>query len=172
MREHTYEAPFFYSPYSIYRGAPSPEVDAAWEAIEYPAQMHFSREEIIKLGKDTEAAAKLPEEWGPYLHLSATFPTLTNDAISGYGNDRYFGPSLNVFTYYWMDSQPDPSPDFEINGKCQNHGELLEWQKAREIAPDFRDLHYERRPLGAKVSPAKSQLAKVEGWVWNGSAPI
>jgi hypothetical protein len=73
MREHTYEAPFFNSPYSIYRGAPSPEVDAAWEAIEYPAQMHFSRNEIIKMGKDPQAAAKLPEEWGPYLHPGAPF---------------------------------------------------------------------------------------------------
>lgn len=224
MREHTYEAPFFNSPYSIYRGPPSPEVDAAWEAIEYPAMMHFSREEIIRLGKDPDATAKLPKEWG-------SLPPAQSSAIEltippGYGDDRYFGvldgqhlihcvnllrqwshfdyyfpkyspqsrapplasahkdhcvavllehltcqPSLNVFTYYWMETQPDPYPNFEINRKCQNHDDLLEWQKEREIAQEFRDLHFDR-PEWAKYRPADPQLEKIDSWVWNGSAPI
>ncbi|KAK7182697.1 hypothetical protein DPSP01_009620 [Paraphaeosphaeria sporulosa] len=207
MHEHTYEAPFFNSPYSIYRGPPSPEVDAAWEAIEYPAQMHFSREEIIKLGKDPEAAAKLPEEWGygadryfgvldgqhlihcvnllrQWSHFDYYFPKYTPQSqappLASAHKDHCVAvllehltcqPSLNVFTYYWMEGQPDPYPNFEINRKCQNHRDLLEWQREREVAPEFRELSFER-PEGAKVRPADPRLAMVEGWVWNGSAPI
>jgi hypothetical protein len=80
-------------------------------------------------------------------------------------------PSLNIFTYYWIESQPDPSPNFEINRKCQNHGDLLKWQMERELAPEFRDLHFDR-PEWAKFKPADPQSAKIDSWVWNGSAPI
>jgi len=70
-----------------------------------------------------------------------------------------------------METQPDPYPNFETNRKCQNHADLLEWQKEREIAPEFKDLHLDR-PEWAEFRPADPQLAKIESWMWNGSAPI
>lgn len=58
------DASLFNDPYSIYKADPSPDVDAAWDAIGHPATLHFSADEIRRLGKDPEVAAKVPEEWG------------------------------------------------------------------------------------------------------------
>jgi hypothetical protein len=49
---------------SIYRQAPSPEVDAAWDYLTHQLPHAISKEDVVKLGKDPRMTAKWPEEWG------------------------------------------------------------------------------------------------------------
>ncbi|CAN9228071.1 unnamed protein product [Alternaria sp. RS040] len=49
---------------SIYRGRPSPEVDAAWERVETQTPIPISREDVVAQGKDPEDAVKWPVEFG------------------------------------------------------------------------------------------------------------
>ncbi|KAL9597416.1 MAG: hypothetical protein Q9219_005169 [cf. Caloplaca sp. 3 TL-2023] len=48
---------------SIYRGDPSPEIDAAWDDIEHVHTMRISEDDILKIGKSTDAV-KIPAEYG------------------------------------------------------------------------------------------------------------
>ncbi|KAG5930862.1 hypothetical protein E4U53_002093 [Claviceps sorghi] len=49
---------------SIYRQAPSAEVDAAWESIAEQLPHAISRSDVLRLGKDPDRTAKWPPEWG------------------------------------------------------------------------------------------------------------
>lgn len=49
---------------SIYRGFPSPEVDAAWSAISDLRPITVSKEDIEKIGKDSSKTVKVPDSWG------------------------------------------------------------------------------------------------------------
>jgi hypothetical protein len=49
---------------SIYRGRPSPELDAAWERVSSQAPVPVNREDILAQGKDPDDVAKWPEEFG------------------------------------------------------------------------------------------------------------
>lgn len=52
------------NPYKIYRGPPSKEVDAAWEAISDVGVVLISGEDVRKVGKDTSQTVKAPTHWG------------------------------------------------------------------------------------------------------------
>ena len=52
------------STYNIYRGPPSEEVDAAWEAISDVGVVTITGEDVRKVGKDTSKSVKAPEQWG------------------------------------------------------------------------------------------------------------
>ncbi|RAK99262.1 oxidase ustYa family protein [Aspergillus ibericus CBS 121593] len=51
-------------PLPIYRQPPSPEVDAAWNRLANINPIVISRDDVIKLGRDPEDAAKWPESFG------------------------------------------------------------------------------------------------------------
>ncbi len=55
---------FFDDPPSIWRGDPSPEVDAAWDEISWQNLFAISTEELVKLGKDPASSVRLPASWG------------------------------------------------------------------------------------------------------------
>lgn len=50
--------------HSVYLQDPSPEVDEAWNALSKNDFIHVSKSDIVKMGKDPEVCAKLPEDWG------------------------------------------------------------------------------------------------------------
>ncbi|KAG6039347.1 hypothetical protein E4U41_002847 [Claviceps citrina] len=50
--------------HSIYRQAPSAEVDAAWEAISHQLPHAISRDDVVRLGKNPARTARWPAEWG------------------------------------------------------------------------------------------------------------
>lgn len=64
-------------PPSIFRGEPSPEVDAAWIKVSNTGAIPISKEDVIALGKSPGVAAKWPESFG-------------------FGSDAYIG-RLDVF---------------------------------------------------------------------------
>ncbi|KAL1864375.1 hypothetical protein VTK73DRAFT_5938 [Phialemonium thermophilum] len=51
-------------PRNIFRQPPSPEVDAAWERIQTRDPIPITREDVIRLGKEPDNAAKFPESFG------------------------------------------------------------------------------------------------------------
>ena len=51
-------------PLPIYRQPPSPEVDAAWNRLANINPIAISRDDVVKLGRDPEQAAKWPESFG------------------------------------------------------------------------------------------------------------
>ncbi len=51
-------------PPSIYRGKPSPEVDAAWARLSASHAVPITKDEVKRLGKDPVTAAKFPESFG------------------------------------------------------------------------------------------------------------
>jgi hypothetical protein len=70
---HRYEInEFFNSPYTIYRGAPSPEVDDAWDSISEIGPVLITSEDVRRLGKDPAKTVRAPEHWGygPDAHLA------------------------------------------------------------------------------------------------------
>ncbi|KAG6284533.1 hypothetical protein E4U45_000916, partial [Claviceps purpurea] len=48
---------------SIYRQAPSAEVDAAWDLITHQLPHAISSQDVLRLGKDPKRTAKWPSEW-------------------------------------------------------------------------------------------------------------
>lgn len=48
---------------SIYRGDPSPEIDAAWDNLENVRVTSITEEEVLKIGKTTDAI-KIPSQFG------------------------------------------------------------------------------------------------------------
>ena len=48
----------------IYRQPPSPEVDAAWEAISDIQYFALDADGLRKMGKDPALGVKFPEDWG------------------------------------------------------------------------------------------------------------
>ncbi|PYH46214.1 oxidase ustYa family protein [Aspergillus saccharolyticus JOP 1030-1] len=64
-------------PLPIYRQPPSPEVDEAWNRLANIKPIAISRDDVVKLGRDPEQAAKWP-------------------ASFGFGSDAYIG-RLDVF---------------------------------------------------------------------------
>ncbi|KAL0933505.1 uncharacterized protein CTRU02_212468 [Colletotrichum truncatum] len=58
---------------SIYRQAPSPEVDAAWSRVTSTHLFPMRKEEVVKMGKDPNYVALMPEEFGFGEDLHAGF---------------------------------------------------------------------------------------------------
>jgi hypothetical protein len=50
-------------PYSVFRGDPSPEVNAAWNRVADVKWFTISSEEVLRLGKDPTRTVKVPESW-------------------------------------------------------------------------------------------------------------
>jgi hypothetical protein len=56
----------------LLRSTPSPQVDAAWEALADVGVIVITAEEVIRLGKDPNKTVRAPVEWGkllPAVHL-------------------------------------------------------------------------------------------------------
>lgn len=46
--------------------------------------------------------------------------------------------SADVLTYNWVQDEPEPVPDFNINRKCRDFETLLQWQHDNML-PDPRE---------------------------------
>jgi hypothetical protein len=52
--------------------------------------------------------------------------------------------SVDVITHRWLDVQPYPFPDFNIQKKCRNFDDILAWQESHHV--DDIPYHVLRRP--------------------------
>ncbi|KAL8832369.1 MAG: hypothetical protein Q9170_004905 [Blastenia crenularia] len=48
---------------SIYRGDPSPDLDAAWDELDHVGMMSITKEDILRIGKTTDSV-KIPPQFG------------------------------------------------------------------------------------------------------------
>ena len=62
--EKTIQGTLFNEDNLLLRAAPSPEVDAAWEALTDVGVVIITGEEVLRLGKDPSKTVKAPPEWG------------------------------------------------------------------------------------------------------------
>lgn len=53
--------------------------------------------------------------------------------------------SVDLITHRWLDVQQHPFPDFNINKKCRNFEDVLEWQERHVV--DDAPYHKLRRPV-------------------------
>ncbi|CAF9918292.1 MAG: hypothetical protein ALECFALPRED_000637 [Alectoria fallacina] len=60
-----------------------------------------------------------------WIHLRHCFDMLTQDMLCHADAD--------LITYRWMDTQPDPFPDFSINRKCRNLDEVLQYRDEHKV---------------------------------------
>ncbi|EFX02413.1 hypothetical protein CMQ_2462 [Grosmannia clavigera kw1407] len=86
----------FNRPYTIYRGAPSDEVDAAWDAIAEVGIVLISGEDVRGLGKDPSRTVKAPPEWDAHLaQIDGQHQIHCLNVLRKWGHyDYYFRPKF------------------------------------------------------------------------------
>ncbi|PYH88910.1 hypothetical protein BO71DRAFT_364496 [Aspergillus ellipticus CBS 707.79] len=142
---------------SIYTSLPSDEVDAAWETLAPLQRVYLTTEQVIKLGKDPALTVRANNN--PDLHigvLNGMHEIHCLNVIRQNLHRDYYWPdgirspvhwihlyhcvdlvlqalmcsgNVDVVTYNWMETQPDPFFDFSINRMCRDFDHILEWQK-------------------------------------------
>ncbi|KAK6354997.1 hypothetical protein TWF696_004124 [Orbilia brochopaga] len=95
---------------SIYRLPPSPEVDAAWEAVAEVISFPITSDAVRKLGKDPSMAVRLPESLGfpPDMHIALLdtahhihcLNALRKAVYSDYYRDK--GKKSNTNRLHWV----------------------------------------------------------------------
>jgi hypothetical protein len=53
---------------------------------------------------------------------------------------------LDVITHNWVDTQPYPVPDFNMNRKCKNHNKIIDWQDKNRITMEQWDETAQMEP--------------------------
>jgi hypothetical protein len=87
---------------SIFRGPPSPELDAAWERISSLMPHAISSSDVVRLGKDPARTAMWPEDWGfgPDAHLGELDVLHTIHCLNAIRRDVHWH-------HYLKDDYPD-----------------------------------------------------------------
>lgn len=87
---------------SIFQQPPSPEVDAAWEAITHQYPHVITTEDVIRLGKDPTRTARWPEDWGfgPDAHIAELDIIHTVHCLNAVRRDVHW-------RHYFGDRYPD-----------------------------------------------------------------
>ncbi|KAI6804059.1 hypothetical protein KC363_g6449 [Hortaea werneckii] len=100
----TVNGTLLYMDNSVFRGPPSPEVDAAWERISSLLPHVVSTEEVVKLGKDPSKTARWPADWGfgPDAHIAELDVLHTIHCLNAIRRDVHW-------QYYFKDEYPDGS---------------------------------------------------------------
>ncbi|RDL40102.1 uncharacterized protein BP5553_00081 [Venustampulla echinocandica] len=85
----------------ILRAYPSPEVDAAWEALTDVGVVIITGEEVSKLGKDPSKTVKAPREWGHgddahLAQLDGQHALHCLNAVRRYAYREYYFPAVQT----------------------------------------------------------------------------
>ncbi|KIK42898.1 hypothetical protein CY34DRAFT_804473 [Suillus luteus UH-Slu-Lm8-n1] len=155
---------------SIYRGPPSPAVDAAWDRIAYgllPTQM--SLEEILKAGGgDLPYKVKYPAKFGGgfmatievyhQLHClnllrKASWPEYYGHAdnttvdrmhldhcIEMIRKNIMCNADVTMITWDWVQGHKDPWPDFNTRHQCRNYEKIMDWAVKHAVHIDESDV--------------------------------
>ena len=59
----------------------------------------------------------------------------------------------DIHTYFWMDTQRQPFPDFSLNRKCRDWDALMQWRDERAV--DMEKYGRMEKPEGVKQRPAE-----------------
>ncbi|KAG1838415.1 hypothetical protein C8R48DRAFT_742769 [Suillus tomentosus] len=124
---------------SIYRGPPSPEIDAAWARIAHgvlPTRM--SLEEILKAGEvDSPSKVKYPPEFGggfmvsmeaPHqLHCLSIVHVHLDHCIEMIRQNLMCNADVTMMTWDWIRGHKIPYPNFNTRHQCRNYEEILDW---------------------------------------------
>ena len=68
----------------------------------------------------------------------------------------------DIHTYYWMDTQRQPFPDFSVNRQCRDFDALMRWRD--EHAVDMDKYALMKKPEGVKQYPAERDFYRIFGF--------
>lgn len=64
-----------------------------------------------------------------------------------------------MYTYQWLEGEPSPEPDFQVNRQCRDYNALLQFSKQHRVDYDRR-VQYVPRPVDAIVFPQDAEVEK------------
>ncbi|KAG2059376.1 hypothetical protein BDR06DRAFT_1069387 [Suillus hirtellus] len=139
---------------SIYRGPPSPEIDAAWARIAHVLPTRMSLEEISKAGEvDSPSEVKYPPEFGGGFMVSMEAPHqlhclftcilvhmfvhlfmhlllivyITDHCIEMIMQNLMCNADVTMMTWDWIRGHKIPYPNFNTRHQCRNYEKILDW---------------------------------------------
>ncbi|CAK3961171.1 Hypothetical predicted protein [Lecanosticta acicola] len=151
---------------SIYRHEPSPEADAAWEALVRWNPILISEDDMAHLDLPTKGAVKWPGDQSgrSYVARMDIFHLLhcVNELRKGnwfnyYQRNETLNPayynhkkhcldiirqeimctgSMNVYRLVWSDHQKRPWPEFTIHRKCRNFDDIMDWYESHRMSDE------------------------------------
>ncbi|KAG1856641.1 hypothetical protein DFJ58DRAFT_784249 [Suillus subalutaceus] len=142
---------------SIYRGSPSPEIDAAWNRIAHglvPTRM--SLEDILKAGEvDSPSKVRYPAEFGggfmvtveayhqlhclnllrkaswPEYYVPTDPPEVVrmhfDHCIEMIRQNIMCNADVTMITWDWVQEHKIPYPNFNTRHQCRNYEKILDW---------------------------------------------
>ncbi|KAF2169662.1 hypothetical protein M409DRAFT_20077 [Zasmidium cellare ATCC 36951] len=151
---------------SLFRQPPSPEVDAAWDDLEWIGRFYVTDEEVVKLGKDPSITVKSPRHPGKNIAIVTVFHELhcLNSLRKALYPEYYFGTprtdeiywshiyhcidairqslmcnaDVDVTTCHWVETQEAPYADLSKNQVCRDFDAIKSWQN--ETMEDLNDV--------------------------------
>ncbi|KAG2346599.1 hypothetical protein BDR05DRAFT_959527 [Suillus weaverae] len=144
---------------SIYRGPPSPEIDAAWSRIAsdvLPTRM--SLEEILKAGEvDSPSKVKYPAKFGNLLR-KASWPEYygpkdisfqdtpevvrmhLDHCIEMIRQNIMCNADVTMITWDWVQRHSFPYPNFNTRHQCRNYEKILDWAVKHAVHIDKSEI--------------------------------
>ncbi|KAM3073411.1 hypothetical protein ACMFMG_004690 [Clarireedia jacksonii] len=164
------------NPDHIYRGRPSPEVDAAWERISHIGMHALTKQEVEAIGKNATECAKTMPEWGygpetymaeiDVFHQLHCLDALRRTNVLNY--DYYWGKDWGYEPPVMFESHVDHCIDIlRQNIMCNANMEMLtyNWRHtqhnpfpdigANKLCRDFDALLRWQEEVELKDEPAK-----------------
>ncbi|KAG4443326.1 hypothetical protein IFR05_001195 [Cadophora sp. M221] len=164
------------NPEHIYRGRPSPEVDAAWERISHIGMHALTKQEVTDIGKNATECAKTMPDWGygpdtymseiDVFHQLHCLDALRRTNVLNY--DYYWGSIYNYEPPVMFESHVDHCIDIlRQNIMCNSDLDMLtyNWRHTQhnpfpDVGPkkfcrDFDALMRWQEEVELKDEPAK-----------------
>ncbi|KAG1810707.1 uncharacterized protein BJ212DRAFT_1302413 [Suillus subaureus] len=135
---------------SIYRGPPSPEIDAAWSRIAgdvLPTRM--SLEEILKAGDvDSPSKVKYPTKFDgdftevPKLYYTECIWFQDKPEVVRMHLDRISCAIADVtmITWDWVQGHDIPCPNINTRHQCRNYERILDWAVKHAVHIDKSEV--------------------------------
>ena len=176
---------------SIFRQAPSPEVDAAWNRFSMVGFHVISSADVIKIGKDPSKTVRAPLDWGygvdahlaqlDVFHQIHCLNVLRRHMYPAYYTEDWSilndlhpmhclhmllqnlmcEASVDMITSVWMETQKHPYPDMSINRQCRDFEAVLEWNQENKVPGMEKKMKVIQMPGGAVPLPLSPQLRKL-----------
>ena len=102
-------------------------------------------------GKEKRENGQESELW--WIHLRHCMDIVTQD--------MFCHADADLITYQWVDTQPNPFPDFSVNRKCRNIGEVMQYREEHKVDKDkFLKLE---KPRASQVPMEPEYYASMAG---------
>jgi hypothetical protein len=178
---HHYRTHKLWHKESIYRQPPSPDVDAAWDAISEAILIPISKSEVRRLGKDPYATIHTPPEWGypPGTHVAGIDSDHLLHCLNTLRKSLHFNfahyhkgplkPSYHAHTSHCLDA-------LRHHLMCKPSVELITWTWVQAYEKPFADFELNKKcwnydELRAWQAKHRIPVEHTENGQWVGVTP-